>query len=49
MTAIFADFVEEIMEVFVDDLYVYGTSIDNCLINLDNVLQRCEETNLVHS
>src|SRR4051812_21415077 len=26
---------------------IYGTSFDNCLHNLDKVLQRCEETNLV--
>ena len=30
-----------------DDLSVYGTSLDDCLSNLDRVLQRCEETNLV--
>ena len=28
-------------------LSVYGTSFDDCLSNLDRVLQRCEETNLV--
>ncbi|KAK1615857.1 hypothetical protein QYE76_021374 [Lolium multiflorum] len=37
----------EIVEVFMDDFSVYGTSFDNCLHNLDKVLQRCEETNLV--
>ena len=47
MNAIFADFVEEIMEVFMDDFSVYGTSFDDCLHNLDKVLQRCEDTNLV--
>ena len=47
MTAIFADFVEEIMEVFMDDFSVYGTSFNTCLHNLDKVLQRCEDTNLV--
>ena len=49
MTSIFADFVEDIMEVFMDDFSVYGTSFDQCLNNLDKVLQRCEETNLVLS
>jgi hypothetical protein len=38
---------EEIVEVFMDGFFVYGTSFDNCLHNLDKVLQRCEETNLV--
>ncbi|KAK1651394.1 hypothetical protein QYE76_069199 [Lolium multiflorum] len=35
-----------IVEVFMDDFF-YGNSFDNCLRNLDKVLQRCEETNLV--
>ncbi|KAK1618325.1 hypothetical protein QYE76_023842 [Lolium multiflorum] len=35
-----------IVEVFMDDFSVYGNSFDNCLRNLDKVLQRCEETNL---
>ena len=47
MTAIFSDFCEKIVEVFMDDFFVYGTSFDDCLSNLDQVLQRCEETNLV--
>ena len=47
MTAIFFDFCEKIVEVFMDDFSVYGKSFDECLSNLDRVLQRCEETNLV--
>jgi hypothetical protein len=47
MPAIFHGFCEEIVEVFMDDFSVYGTSFDNCLHNLDKVLQRCEETNLI--
>ena len=47
MMAIFSDFCEKIVEVFMDDFSVYGTSFDDCLSNLDRVLQRCEETNLV--
>ena len=30
-----------------DDFAIYGTSFDDCLSNLDRVLQRCEQTNLV--
>ena len=30
-----------------DDFSVYGTSFDHCLHNLNKVLQRCRETNLV--
>jgi hypothetical protein len=47
MSAIFHGFCEKIVEVFMDDFSVYGTSFDNCLHNLDKVLQRCEEPNLV--
>src|SRR4051812_19112591 len=38
MSAIFHGFCEEIVEVFMDDFSVYGTSFDNCLHNLDKVL-----------
>ena len=47
MTAIFSIFCEKIVEVFMVDFSVYGTSFDDCLSNLDRILQRCEETNLV--
>jgi hypothetical protein len=47
MLAIFSDLIEEVMEVFMDDFSVYGTSFDLCLSNLDKVLVRCQEANLV--
>ena len=47
MMAIFSDMVEEIMEVFMDDFLVFGTSFEHCLHNLARVLQRCEKKNLV--
>src|SRR3954469_6501204 len=47
MSATFHGFCEEIVEVFMYDFSVYGTFFDNYLHNLDKVLQRCEETNLV--
>ena len=34
------------MEVFMDDLTVFGGSFDNCLLNLEAVLKRCEEKSL---
>ena len=43
----FEDLVEDIMEVFMDDFSVFGDSFDLCLKNLERVLERCEETNLV--
>ena len=47
MTAIFSNFCEKIVEVFMDDFSFHGTSCDDYLRNLDRVLQRCEQTNLV--
>ncbi|GJU89321.1 reverse transcriptase domain-containing protein [Tanacetum coccineum] len=47
MTTIFHDMVEDFMEVFMDDFLVFGNSFDCCLANLDIMLARCEETNLV--
>ncbi|GJR12502.1 reverse transcriptase domain-containing protein [Tanacetum coccineum] len=35
------------MEVFMDDFSIFGSSFDHCLKNLENMLKRCEETNLV--
>ena len=43
----FFDFIEDIIEVFMDDFSVYGTTYDQCLYNLSKVLQKCEDMNLV--
>jgi hypothetical protein len=47
MMAIFSDMVEKCIEIFMDDFSVFGRSFDGCLNNLERVLQRCEDTNLV--
>jgi recombinational DNA repair protein (RecF pathway) len=47
MAAIFADYVEHIMEVFMDEFSDHETLFNHCLRNLHKVLQRCEDTNLV--
>ncbi|GJW83580.1 hypothetical protein Tco_0156725 [Tanacetum coccineum] len=47
MLAIFHDMIEESVEVFMDDFSVFGNSFDNCLHNLDKMLQRCKDANLV--
>ncbi|GKA67870.1 putative nucleotidyltransferase, ribonuclease H [Tanacetum coccineum] len=47
MTAIFHDMVKDFMEVFMDDFLVIGNSFDSYLANLDRMLAKCEETNLV--
>ena len=41
--SIFSDMIEEIMEVFMDDFFYLGKTFNDCLENLDKVLQRCEE------
>jgi len=43
MMSIFSDMIEEIIEAFIDDFSVYGKTFDDCLENLDKILQRCEE------
>jgi len=47
MLAIFSDFVEHKMEVFMHDFSVYRGTFDLCLGNLTKVLHRCEEVNLL--
>ncbi|CAN6716175.1 unnamed protein product [Malus baccata var. baccata] len=47
MMSIFSDYVEKIIEVFMDDFSVFGDSFDSCLHNLSVILKRCVETNLV--
>nr|GEU82748.1 reverse transcriptase domain-containing protein [Tanacetum cinerariifolium] len=47
MIAIFHDMIEKTMEVFMDDFPVFGNSFSSCLTNLDKMLKRCEDTNLV--
>ncbi|GJZ06336.1 reverse transcriptase domain-containing protein [Tanacetum coccineum] len=47
MTAIFHELIEDSMEVFMEDFFILGNSFDHCLKNLEKMLKRCEETNLV--
>ena len=47
MMSIFSDMVEKFIEVFMDDFLVFGDSFDLFLANLEKVLQRCVEINLV--
>ena len=47
MLSMFNDMVERIMEVYMDDITVYGGDFEECLTNLEAVLQRCIEKNLV--
>ncbi|RVW66470.1 Transposon Ty3-I Gag-Pol polyprotein [Vitis vinifera] len=47
MLSIFSDMVERFMEVFMDDITIYGSAFDECLVNLEGVLNRCIEKDLV--
>ncbi|XP_075475877.1 LOW QUALITY PROTEIN: uncharacterized protein LOC142514366 [Primulina tabacum] len=47
MTAIFHDMTENFLEIFMDDFSIFGSSFNECLENLNLVLVRCEESNLV--
>nr|GEZ14478.1 reverse transcriptase domain-containing protein [Tanacetum cinerariifolium] len=47
MMSIFHDMIEKTMEVFMDDFSVFGDNFSSCVTNLDKMLNRCEETNLV--
>ena len=46
MMSIFYDLAEEVMEIFMDDFTVSGSSFEQCLHNLGTVLQRCKDKNL---
>nr|GFB16308.1 reverse transcriptase domain-containing protein [Tanacetum cinerariifolium] len=46
MMAIFHDMIEKTMDVFMDDFFVFGNSFQSCLSHLDQMLKRCEYTNL---
>jgi hypothetical protein len=47
MIAVFSEFIEEIVEVFMDDFSVYGKTFMDCFANLDKVLTRSAEVDLV--
>ncbi|GJZ47496.1 reverse transcriptase domain-containing protein [Tanacetum coccineum] len=47
LTAIFHELIEDSIELFMDDFSVFDSSFDHFLKNLEKMLKRCEETNLV--
>ena len=46
MMSMFSNLVENAMEIFMDDFSMYGSNFENCLENLETVLQRCQDKNL---
>jgi hypothetical protein len=49
MMSIFSDMVGDSLEVFMDDFSIFGPNFPSCLKELEKVLKRCVETNLVLS
>src|SRR4051812_6357909 len=47
MLSIFSDMVGDILEIFMDDLSLFGYTFDNCLDDLTRVLVRCKKKNLL--
>jgi hypothetical protein len=47
MMVIFSDLIEKVMEVFMDDFSIYGKTFEDCFVNLDKVLKRCQMADLV--
>lgn len=47
MMFIFANMVEDSMEVFMNDFLVVGDTFEDCLLHLGKVLQRFVDTNIV--
>ena len=47
MLSIFSDMVERIMEVYMDDITIYGGTFEEFLTNLETVLQRRIDMKLV--
>ena len=49
MMSIFLDMVGDFLEIFMNDFSVFGESFESCLNNLEKMLKRCIEANLVLS
>ena len=47
MLSIFSDMVERIMKVFRDDITIFGSTFEECLANLEAILNICIEKDLV--
>ena len=47
MLSILSDMVKRIMEVYMDDITIFGGTFEECLANLETILRKCIEINLV--
>lgn len=46
VTSIFADISHDCMEIYMDDFTMFGVTFEEAMVNLENVLVRCQEHNL---
>ena len=46
MMSIFSNLAEEVIEIFMDDFTMYGSSFEQCLHNLGTILKRCKDKKL---
>jgi hypothetical protein len=49
MMVIFSDLIETVIKVCMNDFSIYGKTFEDSLANLNKVLKRCQEVNLVLS
>ncbi|KAI3780893.1 hypothetical protein L2E82_10886 [Cichorium intybus] len=49
MMSIFSDMIGDALEIFMDDFSIFGPTFEACLGQLEKVLERCVESNLVLS
>ena len=47
MMGIFSNLVDKVVQVFMNDLFVFGYSFESCLQHLQLVLERCEDKGFV--
>jgi hypothetical protein len=47
MMVIFADLIENVMELFMDDFSIFGKTFEDCLSDLNKVLKWCQLANLI--
>jgi hypothetical protein len=47
MMVIFSDLVKKVMVVFMDDFSIYDKTFEDCLANLDKLLEWCQMADLV--
>jgi hypothetical protein len=47
MMTIFSDLIEKVIEVVMDDFFIYGKTVEDYLANLHKVLKWCQMADLV--